>query len=410
MQLTTGKTANDYNYLHIQKESPISLILFLVKNGSRFENEKNNGISHFLEHMMFKPTKNRATSKIISTEIESIGGVSNAFTGTEYTGYYIQVLQENFDKAYEILADLLQNGVLEERDIEIEKGVVTEEIRMYKDSPSDMVGWYAQENVFPDMQLGRPITGTEETVASITRDDLRNFISSHYLQDDFLVVSVGDFDESRVITSTETFLRPRPRGKLEYEPAKFSPNEKINYHERADANQAHTIISFPGVHLTDEKKYEYMLTEAVLGDGMGSILFDLLREQLGVAYYVYASNSKYMDTGIFEIGFGANFDKTKQTVDLIFKELKKLQETPISDDELNRAKNLLYSIFAMQQESVGYLGRKYGMDYLMKGEIETIDEVREKIFSISANDILTTAQHVFNDQYNITYIANKKLL
>lgn len=410
MQIHTTTSSNNYKILHIQKESPISLILFLVKNGSRFETPETSGISHFLEHMMFKPTTKRKTSKEINTELESIGGVANAFTGHECTGYYIQVLKENFDHAFEILSDLLQNGVLNPKDIKIEKGVVIEEIRMYEDSPSDKVGELAQLNAFPDQQLGLPVIGSEKTVSSFNRDQLSKFINTNYLQDDFLVVSVGDFDKEKTVKNTEKYLRPRSSGKLDFKKAKFTPKQKVNFHHKEDSNQTHSRISFEGISIFDENIYKYLVLEEVLGGGMGSILSDLLREKLGVAYYVGANHTDYLDTGIFEIYFGANFDKTKQTVDKIFEETEKLKKDIISDEELSRAKNFSYSLLAMQNENIGYLGQKYGLDYLMRGEVETLEEERQKIFGITKTDILETAREVFNDNYNITYIAKRELI
>jgi predicted Zn-dependent peptidase len=410
MKINTAISKNNYRVLHIEKESPISLVLFLVKNGSRYENEKNAGISHFLEHMMFKPTPTRTTSKAISMEIESIGGVTNAFTSQEYTGYYIQVLKEHYDHAFEILSDLLQNGVLDQKDIDIERGNIIEEIRMYDDSPSDKVGWYTMQNIFPDQSLGRPIIGFEETVNSFNQADFSQFVQTNYLQEDFLIVSVGDFTIDPVVRNVEQNLRTRVSGTKTYEKGRFAPKQKINFHKKKDSSQTHMIISFEGISTFDKDIYKYEMLDMVLGGGMGSILFDLLREQLGVAYYVGANNSDYMDTGSFEVYFGANFDKTKETVERTFGEFEKLKKELITEDELNRAKNLLYSHMAMRHESVGYLGSKYGGEFLIKNEITPLEEEQKKIYEITVADIRETANRVFNDNYNITYIANKELI
>jgi predicted Zn-dependent peptidase len=410
VKIFTHKTTNNYKVLHVKHESPIALIMFFVRNGSRFETTENLGISHFLEHMMFKATSNRKTSKEINSEIESIGGMTNAFTSNEYTGYYIQVLKENFDHAFDILSDLIENGVLEPSTIELEKGVVIEEIRMYEDSPMDKVFEIAQENIFANQQLGLPIIGTEETVKSITQEKLKNFINSNYRQDDFLVVTVGDFEMKRTVENVEKSLKPRPTGSLSFEKAVFNPAQKVNFINKNDINQAHTVISFPGVSMFDKDIYKVTLLETVLGKGMGSILFDLLREQLGVAYYVYASSQEYLDTGAFHIPFGANFDKAKETVERIFDELEKLKKQVITEDELMRAKNFIYSMIAMKHESVSYLGQKYGIDYLLRNEIEEIEDIRKEIFNITTKDIMETANKIFVDKYNITYIANKPLL
>lgn len=403
-------TTNNYKILHVQKNSPISLVLFLTKNGSRYESEETAGISHFIEHMMFKPTEKRKTSKAINMEIEGIGGVTNAFTSFEYTGYYVQVLREHFGHAFEILSDITQNGVFADEDIEIEKGVIIEEIRMYEDSPSDQVNWLAQKNIFPDNQLGDTIIGTEKSVQSFTREQLKTYLNNNYKQDDFLIVTVGNFNISETEDLVQKYLSPKSSGKLELVQAIFNPAQKINFHSKNDVNQAHTVISFPGISTFHEDLYKYDMVDMVLGGGMGSILFDLLREQLGVAYYVGTNHSDYLDTGVFEITFGANFDKTKLTVDKIFEELEKLKNVKVTDEELDRAKNLLYSQYAMSHESIRYLGQKYGIQYLLKEEVETLEMEREKIFKVTTADIMETARKIFNDNYNITYIAKKELL
>jgi predicted Zn-dependent peptidase len=410
MKIQTSTTKNKYKILHVQKESPISFILFLTKNGSRYESKEKSGISHFIEHMMFKPTKKRTTSKEINTEIESIGGITNAFTSFEYTGYYIQVLKEHFDHAFEILSDITQNGIFDEADIELEKGVVVEEIRMYEDSPSDLVGWIAQKNIFPDQQLGAPIIGVEETVKSFTRDQLIDYIHNKYMQDDYLIVSAGDFDISKTEELTERYLETKPEGTLEIPKAEFKPANKIDLYLKKDSSQAHTVISFPGISTFDKNITKYDMVDMVLGGGLGSVLFDLLREKLGVAYYVSTNHSDYLDTGVFEINFGANFDKTKLTVDKIFEELEKIKKELISEEELHRAQTLLYSHYAMSHESIKYLGQKYGLSYLLKHEVETLEEQKEKIFNVTREDILEASNSIFGDNFNITYIANKKLL
>jgi predicted Zn-dependent peptidase len=242
MKISTAVSSNNYKILHIEKESPIALVLFLVKNGSRYENANNAGISHFLEHLMFKPTAKRKSSKDISMEIESIGGVTNAFTSQEYTGYYIQVLKDHYDHAFEILSDLLQNGILDQKDIDIERGNIIEEIRMYDDSPSDKVGWYALQNIFPNQALGRPIIGFEKTVNSFNQKDFKNFINTNYLQDDFLVVSVGNFSIDKVKNNVESQLKKRANGTKTFEKGVFAPKQKINFHKKDDSSQTHMMI------------------------------------------------------------------------------------------------------------------------------------------------------------------------
>lgn len=405
----TQDSHNNFKFLHIQKDSPISFVLFLVKNGSRFETEDVSGISHFIEHMMFKQTEKRTTQQI-AMDIETIGGQTNAFTSYEYTGYYIRVLEEKFDDAFEILSDILQNGKFTEEDIDIERGNIIEEIHMYEDSPSDHVSDETQKNIFPGTKLGQLIIGTEETVKSFKRKDLLEFLDTNYLQDDFMVVSVGKFGDEKVKLNIDKFLKPRKAGTLNTEKVNFNPKEKVSFIEKKDVKQAHVYMSFPGISTFDEDMYKYSVLEEVLGGGMGSILFTLLRVKLGIAYYVGANHSDYLDTGTFQIYFGSNFDKTKLTIDKIFEELEKLKTTEITKEELERAQNLYFSSIAMAHENLSYLGQSYGIQQLLEGRFDTIEEAKEKIYAVTPADLKEVANKIFGENYNITYIANKELI
>lgn len=409
MKISKGKTKNSYHYLHINKNGPVSLVLFLVKNGSRHENSGEEGISHFIEHMMFKQTEKRST-KQISMDIETIGGQTNAFTGHEYTGYYIKVLKDNFSTAFEILSDIVQNGIFDEKDIEIERGNIIEEIRMYEDDPREMVGEYAQMNIFPENTLGKSILGTEASVSAFKAEDLKRYIQSHYHSDDFLIVTVGDLDEAVVAENIEKHLKDRPKGRNQFVKANFKPKLPVNFYRKNDSKQAHVVVSYPGIKTSDPSLQKYEMLDVVLGDGFGSILYSLLREKLGVAYYVGSSHYDYEDTGAFHIYFGSNIDKTGLTIEKLDEELKNLMTKEISAEELERARNLHYSAIAMAHENVGYLGQKYGLDYLLEGKIETLEEVRDKIYKVTTKDILETANQVFTQKRNITYIANKEVI
>ncbi len=402
-------SVNNFQILHIQKDSPISYILFLIRNGSRFETPENTGISHFIEHMMFKQTEKRTTQDI-AMDIETIGGQTNAFTGQEYTGYYIRVLEEKFDNAFEILSDILQNGKFTDDDINIERGNIIEEIRMYEDSPSDLVWQYSHQNIFPDQMLGRPILGNEETISKFNRNDLVNFLETNYLQEDFLIVSVGSFGVERIKDNISKYMKVRNSGALTFTKAEFNPVNKVDFIEKKDSKQAHVVMSFPGVSTLSEDLYKFELLEEVLGGGMGSILWSLLREKLGVAYYVGANHSDYLDTGVFNIYFGANSDKTKLTIDKVFEELDKVKSKAITKEELERAQNLYYASIAMAHESINYLGQNYGIQLLLEGKIDDLETAKKKIYSVTADDIQNIAKQIFGEKYNITYIANKELI
>lgn len=403
-------TKNHYQGVHIHKDTPISLILLLIKSGSQDEELQNHGIAHFIEHMMFKPTIKFPSSKALNMAIESLGGSSNAFTSHEYTGYYINVLEENFENAFEILAEIIQNGKFDEKDIEIEKDVVCEEIRMYEDSPVDLVQEIAQQNIFPNQGIGRSILGTQETVKSFTKKQILDYIEQKYLSDEFLIVSVGNFHTEKVSTLVEKHLHPRPAGKLPVPKVKFSPANTINFAYKDNVQQVHAVMSFEGVALNSQDSMKMELLSIILGGGMGSLLFDRIREVLGAAYYISASHNEYSSTGIFEIIFGANYTKSKKVVDNIFDILTQIKTTGIHSEDLQRAQNYLFAHYAHAYNEIEFLGQSIGTDILLKDSYSTLVDKRRSIFTIDNTDILNVANNIFNKSFNITYIASEEVL
>ncbi len=320
------------------------------------------------------------------------------------------MLVSKFNESFEILADIFQNGKYDQNDLEIERGNIIEEIKLTQDTPSDLVGDYAQSNIFPDNTLGWPILGTEDSLNKITRDDILKFLEDKYLQDDILIVTVGNFEHDRVKDNIIRHLRPRKPGKLEFKPAQFNPKSKLNFHHKESCNQAHVVISFPGVKDTHEEFFKYEILAEILGGGMGSILFLLLREQLGVAYYVGASHASYQDVGTLQIYFGANLDKTSMVVQEVFNTLEEIKKKGVSKRDLERGQNYLFSQITMAHENIYFLGRNYGINYLLNNKIESLDEIKQKIYSITEDAIKDLASKVFQDNFNITYIANSELI
>lgn len=408
MNLNTDTSKSGYKILHIKKQSPISMILFLVKRGSRQEIDGKGGIFHFIEHMMFKSTEKRNT-KQIALDIELLGGESNAFTSNEYTGYYVRVLKDGFENAFEILSDALQNGKLDEKDIEIEKGNVIEEIRMYKDSPSDLIWEYVGENIFPNQPIGKRIIGTEESVKGITRQDIIDTLNNHYSTDNFLIVSVGDFEIDYTKKLCDTLLTNRKSKANNDQPkGRFNPEKKYNFIEKKDVNQTHAVLSFNGVENTHPDQKSLEVLASLIGDGLGSMLFGLLREELGIAYYVGAYSDNNTDCGAFHIYFGCNNEKFSEVVEKIFGELERIKKGDISDEELKRAQNLLYSSLVMSHESIGFLARSYGIDMLLTNKIETMDEIKEKVYVVNKEILANMAKKYLDENFSISYIANKE--
>ena len=401
-----------YKYIHLQKnDSPISFLMFLVQHGAKNDPEDKAGLAHFLEHMIFKSTKKRSTKKI-SFDIEMLGGITNAFTSYEYTGYHITMPVENFSNGFEVLSDIFQNGLFLEREVEIEKGNIIEEIRMIKDDPASYISEIAQQNLYYGTGVGRSILGTEETVGSITSVDLKDLINNSYPQDDILVVSAGNFNEELTLKNIEKYLSERKTKTLN-RPAdeKFQPKEKIVYHGRDDLQQAHVIISFKADGYKDENyNYKLLLLESILGVGLGSILFRLLREKLGVAYYVYADASQYRNAGDLSIFFGANQKKTNFVVEKILEELEKLKTRGITKKELRRAQNLIYSSFVVKNENLPSIAKTISINYLLKGKIITLQEFKENVYRVQSEEIQELSNQIFGQDFYVAYAANDKII
>jgi predicted Zn-dependent peptidase len=281
---------------------------------------------------------------------------------------------------------------------------------MYQDSPSDLVWEYVGENIFPNQPIGKRIIGTEESVRSITREDIIETINEHYKPENFLVVSVGNFEITETTKLVDKYLKPKnSESTLQIVPGVYSPQNKYNFIKKSEVNQIHAVISFPGVMNIHPDKKRLDLLSTIIGDGLGSMLFSVLREELGIAYYVGAFCDNNTDCGAFNIYFGCNIEKFKEVVERIFLEISKIKNGDITDKELERAQNLLYSEIVMAHENVGYLARSYGIEKLLTGKFETIDELKEKYYAIDKTQLSETAAKYLNENFSITYIANEEV-
>lgn len=337
---TLKKLPNGLRYMFVQRPEMTSVTtMILVKTGSEYESKEQNGLSHFLEHMCFKGTKKRPTSMDIAKEFEILGASNNAFTGHEYTGYYAKGVAESACTFLEMCGDIFLNSTFPESEIEKEKGVVIEEINMYEDRPQAKVGNLIAELMYGDQPVGRDIAGTKKTVSSFTRKDIVDYHKNKYTPENTLVVVAGNFDIKKIEKQVkETF------GVMKEKKAPIKSKTKINqktpavkiHHKKSE--QTHIVLSFHAYNRFDPKRKTANIMAHILGGGMASRLFDLLREKLGVCYYVHASSSAASDHGSFSIRAGLANEKLVQTLTEIVKELKKIKLELVSHEELDRVK------------------------------------------------------------------------
>ncbi|MDD2481857.1 MAG: pitrilysin family protein [Lutispora sp.] len=366
-----------------------------VKVGSRYEDVNNNGVSHFIEHMLFKGTKKR-TSKEIANSIDKIGGQLNAFTAKECTCFYAKVLDTHFDIALDILADMFFNSAFSETEIEKEKGVVLEEISMYEDSPEDLVHDIFTQSVWAENPLGMPILGTEDTLKELKRKDIIDYFDINYTPENIVVSVVGNFKEKYILDEIEKFFSDYKPAKIDRKiidkPA-FVPNHK---HKKKDTEQAHLCMGFNGIELGNKYTYPLLVMNNIFGGAMSSRLFQKIREEKGLAYSVFSYPSSYTDCGILSIYAGMKPNQLDFVIDLINEEIREIKEKGITENELYDSKEQIKGSYILGLESTSGRMISIGKSELLLDRIYSPKEITEFIDAVTMNDINHVIDVIFN--------------
>jgi predicted Zn-dependent peptidase len=324
----------------------------MLAAGSRYEHASNRGIAHFAEHMFFKGTERRPTARDIAMEVDAIGGEFNAFTSKEYTGYYIRCAGERRDQAFDVLVDMLRNSKFDTDELEREKGVIIEEMNMYVDTPRDYIGSVYEELLFGSNPLGWETLGTKETILASTRETFLDYIGTWY-KPERMVVGVAGAVGDDALPLLEGLLGDvvgeTPAGPA---PAvvERSPEPRVRLH-RKDSDQANVALGVPSYPLGHPDRYALQLLGTVLGTGMSSRLFLEVRERRGLAYYVFAFNNSFTDTGTLYAQAGVDLKRAEEAVEVIATEFKTLVEEPVPAPELEKARALAKGRFVLQTES-----------------------------------------------------------
>lgn len=382
-----------------------SSILVLVKAGTDYENKKNNGISHFLEHLFFKGTKNFPSSKDLGLELDKIGAEYNAFTSYEYTGYYIKTLPEYFERAIYLMADLLINPIFPDEEIKKEKSVILEEIHYHKDNPLSFIFDETLKICYGDQPAGWSILGKEKVIQKISRADIFNYFNSHYSTSNSLVVISSRMAPAKIINFLKkhfkNYRKNKPQKKYKFRPTN---NFQGNLLTKKDLNQAHLVFLFriPGLKKLKDEKYLVNLLTIILGHGLSSRLFRILREELGVTYYLRVSVDYYTDRGYIYIQTGSSLDKIEITISKIFEELMKIKKEQIPDEEFEKSLAILKNNLISSLENSLNICYFYGLEYLLNHEIITPQDIFKKIEKITSLDIKKTADNYFRKE-NLTY-------
>lgn len=363
-----------------------------VRAGASDEWDEVSGVSHFIEHMMFKGTKNR-TAKQIAEDVDKIGGVFNAFTGKEATCYYIKTLSSNICRGAEILLDMLTGSKFDQEEMDRERQVICEEIKMVKDTPDDDVYDTISELVAGGNPLGRSILGTPESLAGIDRSRLVDYRDQMYARDSIVVAVAGNFDEEAIEEIFEdrlTSLRDKkPKKEIQLKPYQQSFNVKVR-----DIEQTHICLATPGIALDDPRYYAFVLLNSIFGGSMSSRLFQNIREQKGLAYSVCSMNLFSSYWGFFSIYAGVSPEKAEEALDAIHYELDTLQESGVTEEELAMAKEQMKSSYIFGLESVNSRMFSIGKNKLLLDRVYAEEEVLSSFDRVTREDIREVAEMI----------------
>ena len=365
--------------------------------GSRYEAKRLGGISHFIEHMVFKGTERRPLPQIISEAIEGVGGYLNASTGLETTNYYAKVPSKHFAMALDVLTDMLDQPLFKPDDIEKERQVIIEEINATLDSPSDLVGELHSELLWGDQPVGRPVGGTRESVGAATRDDLLGYLKSHYVPPNLVVSVAGNIQHDEVVEQVNKVFGGYPRGE---QPPAFSAatqpeaRPRVLLHQK-DTEQTNLVMGLPALSAFDPDRYKLDLLNSILGDGMSSRLFVELRENMGLAYSVGSYTRKMADTGEFGIYGGMDVERAKDSIIAALAEMAKLKHEPVGEDELTKVKEYRKGGMVLGLEDTAGVAMWGGGQELRYGRIYSVDEVTAELDAVTPEDIMTMANRYF---------------
>ncbi|MGF7048795.1 putative Zn-dependent peptidase [Paenibacillus sp. DS2015] len=374
-----------------------------VKTGSRNENDDNNGISHFIEHMLFKGTE-RFTAKDIAEQFDAIGGNVNAFTSKEYTCYYAKVLDEHLPIAVDVLSDMFFRSKLDDEELSKEKNVILEEISMYEDDPDDLVHDLMAKVVYGDHPLAYPILGTRERLESMNANDLRCYMDKHYTIENTVISVAGNIDE-HLVELLERHFGGFDIHSTESEVIVPSFHSNLLFHKKK-TEQNHICISFPGCSNEDKRLYAMVLLNNTLGGGMSSRLFQEIREKRGLAYAVYSYHSAHADNGLFTIYAGTAPKQTKEVMDLTKEVLLDVATHGITEDELRKGKEQLKGSLILSLEGTGSRMNRLGKNELMLGKHYTLDEMIHNIEQVSMADVDSVLDLMFSEPLSIAMVGN----
>jgi predicted Zn-dependent peptidase len=381
-------------------------VVLMFAGGSRLEDDRLAGVSHFIEHLYFKGTARRPTSKEIADAIEGVGGFINASTDKELTAYWARVPSEHISLGLDVLFDIVTNSRLDPADVERERMVILEELRMYQDQPQDLVQNLFEELIWPGHPLGRDIAGTEESVARIDRDDILEYADAHYRLPNLVIGAAGALDAAATVAAVtrNLSLPPDLDGAMSATPAGPLDGPHVLVRRRS-TEQAHICLGTRAFSYLHPDRYAFDLFNTVLGEGMSSRLFLNIRERLGLAYDVHSFSQKHRDTGYLGVYIGVDPKKAVDAVNAVMAELRGLADSEVAPEELVRAKEFTKGRLRLELETTNGVAFWLTYQESLLGEIKTIDEELALVDAVTAADVRRVAEEVLQGPIQMSVIG-----
>ncbi|OGZ00303.1 MAG: hypothetical protein A2945_01640 [Candidatus Liptonbacteria bacterium RIFCSPLOWO2_01_FULL_52_25] len=401
---------NGLRILLVPQESLAASVLVLVEAGSEYETKRINGLSHFLEHMMFKGTVNRPRVGMIAEELAGLGAQSNAFTAQEYTGYWAKVESRKISKIVDIVCDLYLNPIFNPEEIEKERGVVIEELNMREDNPTIHIHDIFPELLYGDQPAGFNVGGTKEVIRALTREDFLKYRGAHYVASRTIVVVAGKFDRAKTLRQIKDHFGLVKRGvrvvKQKTKERQAKPNILLHFKE---SDQSHLVLGARAFTVFDKRRVPLQVLADVLGGGMSSRLFKKVREELGAAYYVNSSSDLYLDHGYLAISAGVEHGKIEVVLRVIMEELRRLARELVPEKELQKSKDHLVGNLILDLETADELAGFYGGQEVLTKRIVEPKELVLKVQKVTAEEVRAVARGIFKDKkLNLAIIGPHK--
>ncbi|QQE80853.1 pitrilysin family protein [Alicyclobacillus sp. SO9] len=390
---------------HIPNLRSVSIGVW-IGTGSRYETRENNGISHFLEHMLFKGTERRSARQLASA-FDAIGGQVNAFTAKEYTCFYAKVLDEHFDTAADTLSDMLFQSTFDNMEMDKEKKVVIEEIRMYEDTPDELVMDLLAENVYMDHPLGYTILGQEDNLKGFSRSDILQYVADRYRPENVVIAVAGNVSEADTMEIMERYFdRDFPQPHITLSSRIERPSFKTGVNVRIkDTEQVHLSLASQGIEAGDPRLYALILLNNALGSAPSSRLFQEIREERGMAYSVFSFHSAYRDCGMFGVYAGTSPEYVDEVLSLIHSSCDDVAKTGLTDEELKQGKEQVKGSMMLSLESTSSRMSRLGKNELVLNREITLDETLAGINEVTNEDIISVARDVLGKKFAIAAVG-----